>query len=242
MPKPIPVTRSLPLIILMVSFLALGGWGSKDPELDKSSTTKKLESLPRAKGERRAVTIYEFRSGVPEVTAEAATDMFTTALIKSGAFAVLERQRLQEGVIQEKQLNASGQTTGTTASKQLRGAEYIFEGTVSEANPSASKSGIGGTIKGLGLETSGEKATLGLDVRVIDADTGEVLDSVNVRKPIKAGGFSVGGVGAFVQSFTKKDLHGAEIGAEHEGREGVDEALRACIEQAVYELVKRYGK
>jgi hypothetical protein len=28
----------------------------------------------------------------------------------------------------------------------------------------------------------------------------------------------------------------------HEGRDGVDEALRACIEEAVYELVKRYGK
>jgi len=232
--------------IVIITFLFAGTacatLGEEEPQIDQSKTTKKLQSLPRAQGDRKVVTIYEFRSGVPEITATAATDMFTTALIKSGAFKVAERQRMQQGVMIEKQLNAQGQTSGTAASKQLRGADFIFEGTVSEANPSASKTGLGGTIKGLGLDVSGEKATIGLDVRIIDVQDGTVIDSVNVRKPIKSIGGAVSGVGSFVQSFTKKDLHGADVGAAHEKREGVDEALRACIEQAVYELVKRYGK
>lgn len=228
--------------ILLFASLMLTGWGGSDPKIDKSSTTKKLEGLERTRGDRKVVTIYEFRSSVSEVSGTAATDMFTTALIKSGKFAVAERQRLNEGVALEKQLNAQGQTTGQVAQYQLKGAEFIFEGTISEANDNASRTGIGGAIRGLGMETSGEKAVLGVDVRVISAATGEVLDAVNVRKPIKAGGFSLSGVGSFVQSFTNKNLQGADVGVAHEGREGVDEALRACIEQAVYEIVKRYGK
>lgn len=229
------------VILLMGTYLMLVGWGS-DAKPDDSVTTKKLQSLPRPQGERKVVTIYEFRSSVSEVSGAAATDMFTTALIKSGAFAVAERQRLNQGVAFEKQLNAQGQTTGTVAQSQLKGAEFIFEGTVSEANAQASKSGMAGVFKGLGLETSGEKAVIGVDVRVISAATGEVLDSINVRKPIKAGGFSVSGVGAFAQKMTKTNLQGADMAVGHEGREGVDEALRACIEESVYQLVKRYGK
>ncbi len=231
------------MVILTGTILSAWGWGNEDPQLDNSSTTQKLESLPRVdEADRKVVTIYEFRSSVPEISAAAATDMFTTALIKSGTFAVAERERLNQGVAFEKQLNAQGQTTGTVAQSQLVGAQYIFEGTVSEANAQESKTGIAGVFKGLGVETSGEKATIGVDVRVVSAATGQVLDSVNVRKPIKSGGFSVSGVGAFAQKLTGKNLGGADVNVGHEGREGVDEALRSCIEEAVYQLVKRYGK
>ena len=236
-----PCNRFFTLIILIICTCFLAGWGS-GPKRDDSDTTKKLESLPRAKGPRPVVTIYEFRSSVPEVSAAAATDMFTTALIKSGSFAVAERQRLNEGVMREKQMNAQGMTTGNSANQQLSGAKYIFEGTVSEANPEESKTGLGGTFKGLGLETSGQKANLGLDVRVVDANTGVVLDAVNVRKPVKQGGFSAKGIGSFAQKFTKKSLSGADVSVAHESKDGIDRALRSCIEQAVYELVKRYGE
>jgi len=69
-----------------------------------------------------------------------------------------------------------------------------------------------------------------------------VLDSVNVRKAVKQSGFSIKGIGAFAKRFTKKNLHGADVSLSKEKKEGIDKALRACIEQAVYELVKRYGK
>jgi curli biogenesis system outer membrane secretion channel CsgG len=229
-------------VILLILTLFIGGWGNEDPKKDDSSTSKKLESLPRAKGQRAIVTIYEFRSSVTEVSAAAATDMFMTALVKSGAFAVAERQRLNEGVMLEKQLNSQGQTTGNTANQQLAGAAYIFEGTVSEANASESKTGIGGTLKGLGVETSGEKAVIGLDIRVVDAGSGLLLDAINVRKPVKQSGFSVKGIGSFFKNVTGHKTEGGDLSVAREKKEGVDRALRACIEQAIYELVQRYGK
>ena len=230
-------------VVMIVSGLVFAGCSTTGgPIVDDSSTSKKLQSLPRRKGERKVVTIYEFRSSVPEVSAEAGTDMFTTALIKCGEFAVAERHRLEEGVMVEGQLNAQGLTTRDISDQRLVSADYIFEGTISEANPSETKAGMGGSVRGLGVEASGEQAVIGLDIRVVDARTGLVLDAINVRKPVKQSGFSARGVGAFVQSFTKKSLQGADVSFAKDRKEGVDQALRACIEEGIYQLVRRCGE
>ncbi|MGE5338548.1 MAG: CsgG/HfaB family protein, partial [Gemmatimonadota bacterium] len=101
------------------------------PQSDTARTTQALKKLPRKQGERVAVTIYEFRSELPNISARAATDMFKTALVQSGQFRVVERARLNEGVVREKQLQQGGYASGKAAQVQLRGAQYIFEGAVS---------------------------------------------------------------------------------------------------------------
>lgn len=227
-------------IMLTVSVLPVTSAAS-EPTVDHSSTTAKLKHLARPEGQRKVVAIYEFRSTVPEVSAAGATDMFTTALIKSGHFAVAERQRLNDGVIREKQLNAQGLTTGNASSQRLAGAQYIFEGAVTQANTQESSNGIAATMRGLDLHASGQNASIGLDVRIIDANNGLVVDSVDVSKKIKQEGVSVSGIGSFLQSMTNRDLQGADANVSHSSNEGVDKALRACIEEAVFELVKRYG-
>ncbi len=232
------------VLFSLVFSLACAGladaWGGA--KVDDSASTKKLESLGKPKGERPAVTIYQFRSTVDEISGESGTDMFTTALIKSGHFRVMERAQLNETVMRERELNESGATTGDVAQHRLVGAEYIFEGAVTEANAQETTGGLAGTFRGLGLETSGEQAQIGLDVRVIDARTGEVLDSVNVRKKVSQGGIGASGLGSFVQSFTKTDLQGADASLDTSRKEGVDKAFRECIEEALYQLVKRYGR
>lgn len=199
-------------------------------------------SAPVTKAEKKVVTIYEFRSSVQEVQPNGATDMFMTALVKTGTFAVAERQRLQQGVMAEKQLNSQGSTTGASSEASLAGVDYIFEGSITEANPNKSKNGLAGTFKGLGIESSKEKGEIGLDVRVIDAKSGMVLDAVNVRKTIQQGGFSATGVGSFVKTMTKTDLKGADLNVTREYKQGVDKAMRDCIEEAVNELTERYGR
>ncbi|MEJ2346408.1 MAG: CsgG/HfaB family protein [Gammaproteobacteria bacterium] len=229
------------LVAAVVSLSVTGCMASSQPKVDNSATSQQLSSLPPQRGPAKTVTIYRFSSSVPEVAAQAATDMFTTALVKSHRFAVLERQRLSEGVLREKQMNAQGMTTGSTAQSALTGADYIFEGTVSEANADASNTGVGATLRGLGVETSRQQAVIAVDVRVVDAHTGAVLDAVDVRRAVKQGGASVSGIGSFVQSFTHSDLHGADVSVNHGRKEGVDRALRECIEKAVYQIAARWG-
>lgn len=237
-------TRSLTKLIMVIFCLGLfiPGCIPSNAEVDRSVSSRRLERLPEQRGPKKTVTIYKFDSTVPEISAASATDMFTTALIKSRSFLVLERQRLEESVYQEKRLNQQGMATGDAAQHQLTGAEYIFVGTVSEANATASRTGVAGTYKGLGVETSGGKGEIGLDVRVLDSRTGAVLDAVNVRKKVSEGGVSVSGVGSFMRSMTGKNLKGADVGVAHDRKEGIDTAIRACIEEAVREIAGRWGR
>lgn len=233
-------------IIFTLVFGGICQADEEDPVVDNSRTTKKLQSIKRPKGQRKVVTIYEFRSSVPEVNVAGATDMFTTALVKSGYFAVAERQRLDHGIMREKQLQGSGMAIGKAGQSKLAGAQYIFEGTVSEANPNETNTEGGFNVGGMDVGGGKSSDSIGLDVRIVDAQTGLVLDSVNVRKKIVAKGGAVSGMGRLAQSIA--GLSGQsiplnpDVRARGSKKEGVDQALRSCIEAAVYELVTRYGE
>jgi curli biogenesis system outer membrane secretion channel CsgG len=237
----IAVTSILTLSLVTAAVSA----GDNDPVVESSKQSRALASLPPKPLEQRMpVTIYEFHSGVPSVSVGAATDIFTTALIQSGQFRVVERNRLNAGVVYEKQLNAAGMATGDAAQHQLRGARYIFEGTVSEANAGEDQKQAGVNIGGLTLGGAKNKDTIAVDVRIIDANTGDVLDSVSVSKVIDATAAGVGGTAGFVGTLSSMTGHTAspltpDVNLQTSHKEGVDRALRACIESAVLALIKR---
>ncbi|MES2682753.1 MAG: CsgG/HfaB family protein [Pseudomonadota bacterium] len=220
-----------------------------DPYVDRSKTSEGLrEGGVEKRARRLAVTVYEVRTGVPEIDVRAATDVFTTALVKSRNFRVVERSNLGGGVSAEHQLNADGATTGDVASKKLRGAQFIFEAIISESNPNKGQSEGGFSIGGMTLGGSKDSGEIGMDVRVIDAGNGEVMDAINVRKKLSAGGASVSGMGALAGTVLSKiggnaGSVGEAIGTYQpdaalsiSGSEGMDKAVRALIELAVAEL------
>lgn len=214
-----------------------------EAEVDNSKVTQKLKKVKRTGGVKPVVAIYEFRSSVPEVQVRAAQEMFVTALIKSGAFAVAERQRLDEGVNREKQLNASGMATGDSANSRLAGANYVFEVVVSEANAGENNSQSGARVGGADIKYGSASDSIGMDVRIVEVSSGLVVDSVNVRKKIESSSASVSGLGNLARSlFAKKGKEmpiDADAGVQSNHKEGVDSALRACIDTAVLELAKR---
>lgn len=218
--------------------------GSK-PYVDRSETTRDLEAQGVSmKARKHSVTVYEVRSEVAEINVRAATDMFTTALIKSRRFRVMERSRMEAGLAKERGLNEDGVTTGDAGAYKLAGAGYIFEPVISEVNLGAEESksdtGIGGMNVGSGKITD----IIGMDIRVIDASTGEIVDAINVRKKIETKGSSVSGVGNLIDSalsFSGKSGLGTmtpEHSSSKTQRESVDQAIRALIELAVAELAK----
>lgn len=225
--------------------LAMPAARADDPVVQSSKQSKALSSLPPKPLEQRVpVAIYEFHSGVPSVSVAAATDMFTTALVDSHQFRVVERNRLNQGVVYEKQLNGAGQATGDAAQHQLRGARYIFEGTVSEANAGAEQHQGGVSIGGLSLGGGKNKDTIAVDIRILDADTGDILDSVSVSKTLNDSAVSVGGTAALASTLASMSGHSVssltpDVNYQGAHKEGVDAALRACIETSVLELIKR---
>ncbi len=214
--------------------------------VDDSKTSQDLRQLKRKAGTKPIVAIYEFRSSVPEIQVKAAQEMFVTTLIKSGAFAVAERQRLNEGIMREKQLNASGMTTGTSANSRLAGAQYVFEVVISESNIGASQNQSTFRVAGMDISRGSAKDSIGMDVRIIDSASGLVVDAVNVTKEIAAGSTSVSGWGKALNSVLS--WGGKSMPVELDGdmkssrKESVDRALRSCMEAAVVELAKRIGE
>lgn len=241
-------------LAFMLTALLTGGTGvalaahsddGDDPVVDSSKTTLALQKLPRKPiADRPSVAIYQFRSSIQGITPLSAADMFTTALVDSGQFRVVERSQLTETVVREKQLNGAGLSTGASAQKQLRGAQYLFEGTVSEGNAGEDQKQAGVNVGGLNLGGGKSNDTIAIDVRILDADTGDVLDSVTIRKVIKSKGAALGGTAAFAS--TVGALFGKSVPAltpdvnlQTAHKEGVDKALRACIDASVMELIKR---
>lgn len=235
----------LALCLSMTSMVYAEG---KDPVVDKSSTTKKLESLGKVDlAKRPLVTVYEVTSNVSEIDPRAATTMFTTALIKSRQFRVLERAKITGSLAKERELNQTGVTSGERASKQIKGANVIFEATFSEATAAKETKSGGFSIGGLQIGGGGNKDEVGMDVRVLSVGTGEVLDAINVRKEVASSQSSVSGIGALVDSVASakgKDLKGFTPDANFQSarKESMDRALRALIELAILELAKRAGE
>jgi len=204
-----------------------------------------LSPAQTAREARPMVTIYEFRSGVSEIGARAATDMFVTALVRAGLFRVVERARLNEGVIREKQLTANGLATGDIGTTQLHGARYIFEGTISEANPSQEQRASGVNIGGMEVGGGSNRDVIAIDVRVIDAGTGEVLDVVTVHRSIDTRSSNVSGVGSLIGSVMAASGRSLpvvpDVHMQQQTRQSVDGAVRSAIEEAVATLGARFG-
>src|SRR2546423_7751463 len=205
------------------------------------------DRLPGTAREARSmVAIYEFRSGVTEIGARAATDMFVTALVRSGRFRVMERARLNEGVVREKQLNASGATSGDTGSAQLHGVRYLFEGTLSEANASQDQRASGINLGGMEISGGRNRDAIAIDVRVVDASTGEVMDVLTVRRTVDATQSGISGVGNLISAAAA--MHGRalpivpDVHTQQSHRESVDAAVRSAIEEAVATLGERFAQ
>lgn len=234
---------AIAVVLTLVSSPARAGSSPAYVERAGSAPDDSSQSTTTA-ARKHSVTVYEVRSEVAEVNARAATDMFTTALVKSRRFRVMERSQLKEGVGAERKLNADGMTTGDAGAYKLGGAGYVFEPVISEANMGESESQSQTGFGGMNVSSGKITDSIGMDVRVIDASTGEIVDAINVRKKLQSKGSSVSGVGNLLGNSMGMGGGGSlgKINPEHSStktqREGKDQAVRALIELAVQELAR----
>ncbi len=235
----------LAALLVLAPFALIGCAGDFSRAAEPVSA--KLASLGKKSAEGRvAVAIYEVSSAVPELQPRGATEMFKTALVKSGQFRVVERAKLNRAVTVEKQMNAAGQTSGSVAQAQLRGAEYLFQVEITEINAGAATRSTGFNIGGLQIGSAGNRDQIGLDVSIISAANGDVIDAVNVRKDIGGGATSVTGIGALASTVLAQkgkvaSPYTPEINHQSTRKGSLDAALREALEEAVHLLAGRFG-
>jgi curli biogenesis system outer membrane secretion channel CsgG len=159
------------------------------------------------------------------------TEMLTTALIDSGRFIVLERKNLAD-IQAEQALGAGGSVDPASAARagRLLGAQALIRGAVTEFTYcSSSTGGAAKLLGGLGLAKSKAEATVVLDIRIYDANTGQIIDSVKADGHAKSSAVSI-------------DLQIGEdwkLGGSSFSQTPLGQATREAIEKAVCAICKR---
>jgi len=119
--------------------------------------------------------------------------MLSNELSSSGDFRVVERSKLQN-VLEEQNLAASGRVKSGTGAKmgQVTGADFLVFGTVTAYQENTASTGGGLSFHGISLGGKKSEAYIAVDVRVVNATTGEVDFSRTIEGRSEGGGVAVG--------------------------------------------------
>ena len=154
---------------------------------------------------------------------EGMAEMLATELYKSGQFIVLERTAMDD-ILREQELGQSGLVRSETAARtgQMLGAQVIVRGAVTEFSDAAS--GFGGDYRDDQFDIGGKarNAHVGIDLRLIDASTGQVIASHNISKKARSAGGRI--------DYSESDL---QIGAGGFIKTPLGKATREAIAEAV---------
>ncbi len=178
-------------------------------------------------------------SGVPVNGIEA---IVIDSLSQTNRFRLVERTELSS-VLDEQDLAASGRVATPSGAKtgNVLGAEYLVQVVVTdyEANTSGKSGGVGGLLRKKvpllgGISGGSSKGRVGLNIRLIDAETSEITFTKQIEAIIKETNLAFGGVGigsdlalgGFMSGYSKTPI---------------GQAVIAGINQGVFELVKEIG-
>jgi len=173
-------------------------------------------------------------------------DLLVTDLVKDGTFSIIERKALDK-LMTEQNFSNSNRADPTSAAKlgKLLGVDAILIGSITEFGNETKKTGLGGAGGnwggfGLGgLSHSNSKANVGIDARLVNVDTGEILavaegkgQSSRSSTSMLGGGSSWHGFGGGNADFGSSDFQNTIIG----------EATKAAVDQLTAGLVADSGK
>jgi curli biogenesis system outer membrane secretion channel CsgG len=171
-------TPSSPLVTprLRVGVMDLSGSALKMQQ--STQTTMQPPGAPPGMGQTTQTTI-----SIPPPTefARSLTEALTTSLVATERFIVLERQALAQ-VQQEQDLGASGRVNKETSADvgKLMGAQVLITGDITSFN--FKHTAIGGKLtnvfKGVDAGIERVSASVTIDLRMIDAVTGEIIASI----------------------------------------------------------------
>lgn len=212
------------LLTLLAAALA-GCAGSSATVVDSGAnapTIQQAQAAPYNGPQKRiAVSRFEFRAneGAGDV-GQGMTDMLTNALFNTGRFIVLERERLGDVMAEQDRADSGRFKKETMAPKgELEGAELLIRGSVTEFEPKCK----GGSA----ILVSGNTACIAINLIIMDAKTGRVLNATTVE-----GTSADNRIGVV---WTRGS--GLPIGLGTYSNTPMEKAIRNCIETAVTHIV-----
>ncbi|MEO0615823.1 MAG: CsgG/HfaB family protein [Pseudomonadota bacterium] len=200
---------------------------------------KSAQAEPAA-GPRTTIAIADFgltdavRAVVGDTERGTVVAMLSTELEKTDRFVVVEREGLTE-LLSEQELTASGllRPEGAPNPGALIGARLIVMGDITEfARTTSSSSGSVGVANladrgiGLGLAPKASKGVVGIDVRIVDSESGQIVSSFSVRKAVKRTSLGL-----------RLDFGGTSIEQQSFSDSPVGKALREAVTEVTRQVV-----
>jgi curli biogenesis system outer membrane secretion channel CsgG len=149
------------------------------------------EDAPALTGAKKRIAVFSFQDKTEQHwswwhgkgVGDGMADMLATALVKSGHYRVMERDKIAS-LLAEQNLGAAGVTTQESAAKagKMLGVELAVIGAVTEFG--YKQRSTGGLLKkaGIGAAIGQYTSVIGVDVRIVNTTTGEILKAENVRR------------------------------------------------------------
>lgn len=146
-------------------------------------------------------------------------DMLIAELASTKAFRVLERQELNK-VLSEQKLSESGLVEESTRLKpgRIKVAQYLIAATVSAFQEDTTGSDAGVSVMGFRLGGAKKTAYMAVDLKVIDTETGEIVDNRTVEATSSGGGLRLSG---------SLSIFSGNLGKYE--KTPVGKAIRACV-------------
>jgi curli biogenesis system outer membrane secretion channel CsgG len=245
------VTKSLlGTFLVLCVFLAMRVDAQSLAAISASGTTPAAAAPQGARKKRVAILDFDYATVMSNSAAifgsnvdigKGITDLLVTYLVKDGTYSVLERKAMDK-ILQEQNFSNSDRANPATAAKigKLLGADAIIVGSITQFGNDKKTQNVGGAGGGFGgfgiggVGHSKTKAIVGIDARIVDIDTGEILvvgegkgESSRESTSLTGGGGNWHGFGAGNVDFGSSDFQNTIIG----------EAVKLAVTQMSGELV-----
>jgi curli biogenesis system outer membrane secretion channel CsgG len=192
---------------------------------------------------------FDYNANGAQVT-QGAQDILISALSKTGAYHLVERNNLDIPLFELKYANnfmlsdnnphnniktTKGQTGRKIISGDYLGADYYLTGSLTDINFTVDSGGVQGYINGIGGQWRSYWISVSLDLRLVNTKTLRIQNVIPVRKYLR------GYVNRFgVYHIWDDTLVDSSAGKKRE--EPIGMAVRSTLESAVYRLTTQlYG-
>jgi curli biogenesis system outer membrane secretion channel CsgG len=147
------------------------------------------------------------------------SDMLASELVSTRSFQVLDRKDI-EAVLGEQDLSDTDRVDPATKVKmgKLKGAKYLVAATVSSFEEDVKATGGAVRFKGLSVGGKRDKAYIAIDLKVVDSETGEIVDTRTIEAEAKGQGLAAG------LSLRNFSINGSDYQKTPAGK-----AIRACV-------------
>lgn len=216
--------RALPSMILLSAIaVAATGCGPTVVSRNSGETISQAQAEPVEGPKKRiAVMPFDMKARGGGSVGNGMSDMLTDALVNTNRFIVVEREHVKD-VMAEQDFGRSGRVKRETAPQigEIEGAQLLVRGAVTTFETECS----GGSLAVVGIK----KACVSINMRIIDAKTGRVLNATTVDGTALTAGV---GLTANVSSMP------LPLGLGGWSKTPMERAIRNCIDSAVQHIVK----